>query len=132
MVVMRCLFSYLLIPINTLAFQSAPIKMIGMAVIKYLNMTDSDALKILRECAADDGRVFFSRHAIDRMMERKITRPQVLSCLEKGKITESPCRDPKGDWRCTLEHYTAGSVVTVAVAIKHNNNGERTVIVTVF
>lgn len=101
-------------------------------MIKYLNMTDFDALKILRECVADDGRVFFSKHAIERMIQRKITRPQVLLCLEKGKITESPCRDPKGDWRCTIEHYTAGCIVTVAVAIKHNNNGERTVIVTVY
>lgn len=95
-------------------------------------MTDSDALTILRECAENDTRVFFSRHATDRMIQRKITRPQVLLCLEKGKITESPCRDPKGDWRCTIEHYTAGSVVTVAAAIKHNNNGDRTVIVTVY
>jgi len=103
-----------------------------MAEIKYLNMTDADAIRVLKDCATNDSRVFFSKHAIDRMMQRKITRPQVLSCLEKGKITESPFRDPKGDWRCTVEHYTAGSVVTVAVAIKQNNNGECTVIVTVY
>jgi hypothetical protein len=65
------------------------------------------------------------------MVQRKITRPQILRCLDNGKISESPYRDPKGDWRCAIEHYTAGSVITVAVAIKYNN-GERTVIVTVF
>ena len=104
-----------------------------MAEIKNLNLSDSDAIAILRDCAINDNRVFFSKHAIKRMVQRKITRPQVLSCLEKGRITESPYRDPKGDWRCSIEHYTAGSIVTVAVAIKHNqDNGERTVIVTVY
>lgn len=102
-----------------------------MTSVEYLKMTDADALRILRVCAADDSKVFISQHARERMVQRKITRPQILRCLENGKISESPYRDPKGDWRCTIEHYTAGSVITVAVAIKYNN-GERTVIVTVF
>lgn len=66
------------------------------------------------------------------MTERNITPLQILTCLEKGRITESPHRDVRGDWRCTIEHYTAGNIINVAAAIKYNNKGVYTVIVTVF
>jgi hypothetical protein len=115
-----------------IALLGLPIKMMGMSTIIPIKMNDNDAIEILRRCVADDSKVFICQHARERMKERNITRPQVLSCLERGKIIESPCRDPRGDWRCTIEHYTSGNVVTVAVAIKYNDNGERIVVVTVF
>ena len=71
-----------------------------MADIPLLNLTPKAALEILRECAADDRRMFFSPHARQRMVERQITRLQVLRCLEKGSLGE-PHRDVRGDWRCT-------------------------------
>jgi hypothetical protein len=95
-------------------------------------MTDKDALEILKQCALDGVCVFYPQHARKRMAERNITPLQILTCLEKGRITESPCRDARGDWRCTIEHYTAGSAINVAAAIKYNNKGVYTVIVTVF
>lgn len=104
-----------------------------MAEIPLLNLTPKAALEILRECAADDRRVFFSPHARQRMVERQITRLQVLRCLEKGSLSEPPHRDVRGDWRCTVSHYTAGAHVSVAVAFKfHEETGKRVVIVTVF
>jgi hypothetical protein len=66
------------------------------------------------------------------MVERNITLPQILSCLERGTIDESPYRDPRGDWRCSIKHYISGNIVTAAVAIKYKNNGEYIVVVTVF
>jgi hypothetical protein len=95
-------------------------------------MTDDEAVAILRDCAEHDSRLFFSKHAEERMLQRKITRLQVMTCLTKGKVVESAYRDPKGDFRLTLEHYTAGSIVTAAVAIKLNDYASRTVVVTVY
>lgn len=103
-----------------------------MTKVTLLNLTEAAAREILRDCAADDRRVFYSPHARKRMKERGITMPQVLSCLTKGRVTEPPHRDLHGDWRLTLTHYTTSSVVNAAVAIKYNEKGERTVIVTVF
>ncbi|MGD0961056.1 MAG: DUF4258 domain-containing protein [Methylomonas sp.] len=117
---------------RSIAIPILPIKIIGMSNVKFLKMTDNDALSILRDCATDDKRVYFSKHAEQRMVERNITRLQILKCLTKGRITESPYRDVKGDFRLTIEHYTAGNVVSVAVAIKFNDNRVYTVIVTVF
>lgn len=109
-----------------------PIKMIGMSKIIPFNLTEPEALALLRDCARDESKLFISQHARERMQERHITRKQVLACMEKGRISEGPYRDIKGDWKCNVEHYTAGNVITAAVAIKYNENGERIVIVTVF
>jgi len=115
-----------------LVIDALPIKMIGMSIVIPIKMNDADALAILRRCAVNDSKVFICPHAKERMIERNITLKQILSCIEKGKISESPYRDIKGDWRCSIEHYTSGNAVTVAVAFKYNNNGERIVVVTVF
>ena len=106
--------------------------MIGMNKVTPIKMNDVDALSILRRCATNGSVIFISPHAKERMIERHITLKQVLTCMEKGRISESPYRDIKGDWRCNIEHYSAGNAVTVAIAFKYNNNGERIVVVTVF
>ena len=106
--------------------------MIGMPKVIPIKMNDVDALTILRNCVSDDYKILISPHARKRMTERSITLKQILTCIEKGVISESPHRDVKGDWRCNVEHYTSGSVLTVAIAFKYNNNGERIVVVTVY
>lgn len=97
-----------------------------------LNLSIPSALRILREVAADSSRVFFTHHAKQRMRERKISRSQVDRCLAKGSITEGPARDAKGNWKITLEIFTAGESVSVAVAIDYDSNGNFIVVVTVF
>lgn len=48
-------------------------------------------------------------------------------------LSEPLHRDVRGDWRCTVSHYTAGAHFSVAVAFKfHEETGKRVVIVTVF
>jgi hypothetical protein len=60
-----------------------------------------------------------TEHARSRMASRKITTTQLLRCLRQGRLTEDPVRDlAKGGWKCTVEHYTAGESVGVAVAIE--------------
>lgn len=103
-----------------------------MVDMKQLTLTDKDAQEFLKKCAKEQHLVFLSRHARERMAQRNITRKQIMICLEKGRVTESPYRDVKGDWRCAMEHYTSGIVVNVAVAIKLDENGNHAVIVTVF
>lgn len=76
--------------------------------------------------------MFLTVHAQKRMSKRKITLVQVLRCLKAGRISEGPARDHiKGGWKCTVEHYTAGDSVGVAVAIESIQSTGVTVI-TVF
>ena len=90
------------------------------------------ALKIIRDAAVDSSRVFLTHHASARMRERRITLTQVLRCLRMGRISEGPAPDTmKGGWKCTVEHYTAGEQIGVAVGIE-SVPADGVVVITVF
>lgn len=66
------------------------------------------------------------------MRERRVTLPQVLSCLLKGQIAEEPSIDAYGNWVCSIRWRHAGDYLKVAVAIKQDiNTGQKVVIITV-
>jgi hypothetical protein len=94
-----------------------------------LRLTAPAALKIIREIAADSGRVVTAPHAKKRMKQRRITMQQVLACLQRGNLIEGPALMPDGDWRCTLQRLIAGDDVTVVAEF---NSRERLLVVTVF
>ncbi len=92
-------------------------------------MTGSLALKLIRDAAAESGRVYFTDHAEQRMRQRRITRPQVIECMLKGRLTEGPAPDLHGNWTCRLERRVAGDAIGVAVAIQREAS---LVVITVF
>ncbi len=87
------------------------------------------ALRLIREIAADSSRVVITVHARKRMLQRHISRPQVLECLLKGQLSEGPALDIHGNWTCTLRWRHAGDYIRVAVAIKQDAASVRKVIV---
>lgn len=103
-----------------------------MVHIVPIRMSDSDALQIIKGCAADSAKVYFCEHARKQMQKRQITTKQVFECLSKGQIYEPVHRDVRGDWKLTLEHAACATLVRVAVAIKYNNSGQRIVVITAF
>lgn len=99
---------------------------------RHIELTGTRALQIIREAAKESVRVFLTAHAQKRMTQRNITLVQVLRALRLGRLSEGPTRDTmKGGWRCTVEHYSAGDSVGVAVAIESIQSTGVTVI-TVF
>lgn len=83
-----------------------------------LDLTPVTAKRVLREIIdADDARVFFTRHVEIRMVERRITRKQVLRCLRSGQFVEGPHRGVQGNWEKRLEQLSAGNVVNVVAAL---------------
>lgn len=95
-----------------------------------LTLTSAKALEIIRDAAADSGRVIFTDHAQRRMRKRRITLAQVLTCLRRGVIVEAPYWDSvHGTWPVTMERLTAGERVTVGMAIDLT---KRVIIVTAF
>ena len=84
------------------------------------------ALEIVRELTKGSGRIFYSKHARERMSERCI----VVDCLERGQITEGPFQAPNGNWQFTISWFRAGSPLQVVGAIDVDDDGKYLVIVT--
>ncbi len=103
----------------------------GMGTVKPIRLNDAAFLKILRAIVKDSHLVVLTRHAKQRMRERRINLRQVMECLRKGRICEPAHVTIHGDWMATLEHRYAGETVRVAVAIVREKDGELAVVVTV-
>jgi len=93
-------------------------------------MTDARAKQLLARIADDSNNIIFTRHAMARMKQRKITPKQVINCLKRGEITESPYLDQYGCWKITLERHVAGERIGCAIAL--DDSREKTIVITVF
>ena len=94
-----------------------------------MRMNDAMALKVLREIAEDSARVIFTKHANQRLRQRKVSPVQVITCLQRGTVSESVALDMHGNWKLTVSHRLAGKDLNVAVVIDLPN---RAIIITVF
>lgn len=87
----------------------------------YKILSRVEAEKILRELTAN-GMVSWSKHARERMAERKVTFQQVLTCLAKGKIIDEPVFANKGGdeagYEITVERSAAGEYLRVGVCLR--------------
>lgn len=91
------------------------------------------ARKIVGEIAEDSSKVFFTHHAESRMVERRITRSQVLRCLRHGVVIEGPYRDTHGSWKLNMEVASAGSVITVVVVLDWRESiGDYAIVITTY
>jgi hypothetical protein len=86
-----------------------------------------DALRLVRELAADSANVGLTQHCRARMHGRDITLRQILTCLQKGIITEGPAIDTYGNWKMNIYRATDGLTCTVAIAWP-----SRLIVITVF
>ncbi len=100
------------------------------AKVLPFRMTDQHAKRLLIALAANSASVIFTKHALKQMHKRKITLPQVISCLKKGRITESPFLDHQGYWKVTIERYASGENVGCGVSIDNGNS--KAIIITAF
>lgn len=79
--------------------------------------------------AADTARIVVVRpHGTDAMKKRRVTRPQVEQCLQKGSISEGPFMNQHGNWQVNMYRHAAGEELTCTVAIDW---GERLLVITV-
>jgi hypothetical protein len=93
-------------------------------------MTEAAAKRLLSQIAVKSSNVIFTDHAVSQMKRRKITRPQIISCLRKGLITEAPYLDHHGLWKVRVERYASGENVGCAVAI--DNSKQKSIVITAF
>lgn len=93
-------------------------------------LSDPAAKRLLHQVADDTSRVIFTDHAKAQMRKRKITPVQVINCLKKGRISESPVLDHHGNWKLTIERYACGEQIGCAVAI--DMSGPKAIVITAF
>lgn len=84
-----------------------------------LPLQKAQAASILKDAAKDTSKLIFTTHAEERMSQRSITRVEIIRVLEQGSIVEGPSLSPKGSWEMRVEGMSAGSSLTVAVAIDY-------------
>ena len=109
----------------------------GGRVLK-LPPREDQAWQIIRQIAnRDDGGVFLTQHAKERMLQRHVSRVQIIHVLKSrhSVMTEGPYLNPAGDCVCKIAGYSAGQTLMLAVAIRNsarsNAQTEQLVIITV-
>src|SRR5574343_743493 len=83
-----------------------------------LKKSTASELREIIQIHAASGRVAFTKHAEERMIEREISRKLVFDALQSGRITLPP--EPnlaKGSTEVRLGHYSAWIRYAVVVAI---------------
>lgn len=83
-------------------------------------LSKADALKVIREMAADTAKIVSPSwsHSGKQAKKRRITRRQIELCVQKGTITEGPFINPYGNWQVNLYRHAAGEEITCVVAIE--------------
>lgn len=86
----------------------------------------------LREASEGTRRLLFSKHAEQRMQQRRIGRRQVLHVLRAGAFSEPPHQDAGGTWRCNVSGIHAGRHLTIGVVLKQIEGGAWVIVATAF
>jgi hypothetical protein len=82
------------------------------------DLSKDEALKVVRMIAAETKNIVVVAHGKARQRQRRITRPQIERCIQKGVITEGPFLDAHANWQVNLTRYAAGEEITCVVAIE--------------
>jgi hypothetical protein len=79
-------------------------------------LTSAQAVALIRHLV-NEGDYRLTEHALERMDERHITTPQVLSVLRSGSVISGPAKNEHGNWQIQLSDIAAGEQVTVTAVI---------------
>ncbi len=96
---------------------------------KAKTFTVHDARDLIRRLAQDSKNVIVITHAKQRQGERNISRRQIMTCLQKGAISEGPFLNMHGNWQVNVQRLAAGEQITCVVAIEHE---QKLIVITAF
>jgi hypothetical protein len=104
-----------------------------MAVHRFPKVQQGSVVTVMRETARDSGRVFYTVHAEERMVERNITRRHVERCIAEGQLNGAPewLADHES-WRVELILRVAGVRLCVAAVLEEDEEGHQVVVITAF
>ncbi len=82
------------------------------------NLSEADAIWIVRALAEDTANVFLIRYGKKRASERQINRRQIDLCVQRGTPIEGPFLNQHGNWQMNLWRHAAGEELTCVIAIE--------------
>lgn len=98
--------------------------------ILFSHMSNAQLQAHIRLVAQDSCRVFFTKHAQDRMLQRSVSDFQVLECLRSGLVQRPAQIDlVSGSVTCRMENF--GSARNLAVVVGLDDRDPDLVVVTV-
>ena len=103
--------------------------------INQFPLTEYSARQIINDLAEHHtGRIRWSRHVKERMVERGVTTGQILTLLKSKRsvFTEGPYQTVKGDWQFNLKGMAAGDVIELVVVLKKHHDDPAAILVTVW
>lgn len=103
-----------------------------MSRLAGLPLPASRLQDLVRTAASDSSNVYFTKHAEQRMLERDVTAPDVIECLQKGTFEEGPYMSPNGNWTFTVRQFCSGVSLTVAGALELDDEGNHIVVITTY
>ena len=92
-------------------------------------LSTHDAQRLVRLLAQDSKNVFIIAHGRKRQAKRGISRRQIMTCLQKGVVSEGPFINAHGNLQVNVTRLAAGEEITCVVAIEHET---QLIVVTVF
>ena len=104
-----------------------------MGKLVSLPTPKSDAVtEIQRIAREDDGHVYFTPHADERMIERDISRLQVTRTICNGHVADGPewCTESEKGWKCRFRWISAGARINVVVKLIDRTDGQCDLVVT--
>ncbi len=95
-------------------------------IIQLHGLSREEAERYIQEISRDTKRVFFSRHANERMLERRVTRKEVISCLDRFTFFEEPnwSTTHYGGYRMTIEARSTDHQLRIGLSLNNDTDAE--------
>ena len=88
------------------------------AKLSFKSLTSRELQAHVQALAQDSGRVFYTQHALDRMVWRQVNDTEVLECLRRGVIQRPAQWNPvSGDVKCRMAYFGSSRHLSVLVAL---------------
>lgn len=75
------------------------------------------AIGRIREIFKDSRRVYWTKHATERMKGERITTRDVLTVVKNGGFRDPPHPSNRSELECSIEGYSAGRPIRVALGL---------------
>lgn len=95
-------------------------------IIQLHALSKKDAERYIKDIACDSSRVFFSKHAKTRMIERHITRKEVIACLDRFSFYEDPHWEAShhGGYKMTIESRAIDQPIRIVMNLNNDTDAD--------
>lgn len=94
-------------------------------VIQLPSLSADEAEQYIKDIARTSRRVFFAPHAKQRMVERHVTRKEVIDCLGRFRFFEEPNWSLNhGNWQMTIESQSIDAFLRIGLSLGNKTQDE--------